>query len=67
MFQISLAAARVNAGYTQADVARILHISKSTVANWEKGRVRIGVPELNALCSLYLIPSDYIFLPQNST
>ena len=34
--KISLAAARVNAGLTQDDVAREFKISKQTIVNWEK-------------------------------
>ena len=33
--KISLAAARVNAGYTQDDVAREFKVSKRTIVNWE--------------------------------
>lgn len=35
--QISLAAARVNAGMTQEKVAKEMHVSKNTIVNWEKG------------------------------
>lgn len=35
--QISLAAARVNAGLTQEEVAKNMKISKNTLVNWEKG------------------------------
>ena len=35
-FQISMAAARVNAGLTQEDVARELKVGKQTVINWEQ-------------------------------
>ena len=35
-FQISLAAARVNANMTQEDVAKELKVGKQTVGNWEK-------------------------------
>lgn len=35
--QISLAAARVNAGLTQEEVVKKMHISKNTLVNWEKG------------------------------
>ena len=62
-FKISLAAARVNAGLSQADVAKELHISKSTIVNLEGGKSPIGVPQLRALCDMYKVPSDYIFLP----
>ena len=37
MIQISLAAARVNAGLTQEEVAEKLQVSKKTIVNWEKG------------------------------
>jgi DNA-binding XRE family transcriptional regulator len=65
--QISLAAARVNAGMTQEDVAREMHVSKNTILNWEKGKVSPGVPELEMLCRIYKIPKDNIFLPKMLT
>lgn len=67
VLQISLAAARVNAGYTQDDVARELHVSKTTVINWEKGKVVPAFIVLNALSGLYKIPIDNISLPEKST
>nr|DAI04152.1 MAG TPA: helix-turn-helix domain protein [Caudoviricetes sp.] len=63
-FQISLAAARVNAGMTQDDVAREMHISKQTIVNWEKGKVSPKTAQLDFLCRLYRISQDYIFLPK---
>lgn len=65
--QISLAAARVNAGMTQSDVAERLHKSKQTIINWEKGKVVPGIPEIETLSRLYNIPQDNIFLPCYST
>lgn len=65
--QISLAAARVNAGMTQEDVAKVMKISKTTIVNWEKGRVVPGIPEMEMMSRLYNIPQDYIFLPCYST
>ena len=62
-FQISLAAARVNAKMTQEDTAKAMKVSKSTVVNWEKGRVIPGIPEMEMMSRLYGIPQDYIFLP----
>lgn len=66
-FQISLAAARVNAGMTQEDIARAMGVSKTTVVNWEKGKVVPGIPEMEMMSRLYGIPQDYIFLPCYST
>lgn len=66
-FQISLAAARVNAGFTQEDVAGKMHITKQTVINWEKGRIIPGIPEMEMLSKIYGISQDHIFLPCYST
>jgi len=65
--QISLAAARVNAGMTQEDVARKMGVTKQTIVNWEKGRTAPGIPEMEMLSRIYNIPQDYIFLPVYST
>lgn len=67
MFKISLASARVNANMTQADAAKAMHVSKTTIVNWEKGKIVPGIPELAMLCEIYKIPVDYIFLPEKST
>ncbi|MCD7863584.1 MAG: helix-turn-helix transcriptional regulator [Lachnospiraceae bacterium] len=65
--QISLAAARVNAGMTQEAAAREMHVSKQTIINWEKGKVIPGIPEIEMLSRIYNIPQDNIFLPCYST
>ncbi|MCI9153831.1 XRE family transcriptional regulator [Lachnospiraceae bacterium] len=67
MLQISLASARVNAEMTQEEVARAMSVSKTTIVNWEKGRIIPGIPELSMLCDIYNIPKDNIFLPEKST
>jgi len=61
--QISLAAARVNAGMTQDDVAKKMKISKTTIVNWEKGKVVPSFANLQMLCTIYNISKDNIFLP----
>lgn len=66
-FQISLAAARVNAEMTQEDTARAMKVSKTTVVNWEKGKVIPRIPEVEMMSRLYGVPQDYIFLPCYST
>lgn len=66
-FQISLAAARVNAKMTQEDTARAMKVSKTTVVNWEKGKVIPRIPEVEMMSRLYGVPQDYIFLPCYST
>ncbi len=66
-FQISLEAARVNAGFTQDEVAEKMGITRQTIINWEKGRVVPGIPEMEMLSRLYNMPLDYISLPCYST
>lgn len=53
MSKIKLRAARVNAGFTQADVAKKLNVSISTVRNWEKGTTFPKQPAIEMLCELY--------------
>lgn len=65
-FQISLAAARVNAGMTQDDVAKEMHVTKQTIVNWEKGASEPTIGQARNLSSIYDIPLDYIFLPNES-
>nr|DAZ44729.1 MAG TPA: helix-turn-helix domain protein [Caudoviricetes sp.] len=65
-FQISLAAARVNAGLTQDDVAKALKVGKQTIVNWEKGKSEPRMSQSRELSDLYKIPLDYIFLPTES-
>lgn len=66
MLQISLAAARVNAGKTQEDVAKALKVSKNTVCAWERGTTEPKTSQARELSLLYGIPLDNIFLPCKS-
>ncbi len=66
-FKISLAAARVNAGLTQEDVAGLMELSKKTLINWEKGIIKPKPAQFEMLCRIYNIPSDYIFLGKKLT
>lgn len=58
--RISLAAARVNAGLTQDDVARAMHISKQTIVNWEKAKSEPKTSQARQLSELYKMPYDAI-------
>ena len=64
--RISLAAARVNAGMTQADVAKEMRVTKNTVVAWEKGASEPKMSQARQLSDLYKIPLDNIFLPCKS-
>lgn len=61
--QITLTAARVNAGYSLDEVAKEMKETKGTIINWEKGRTSIKIAEFEELCNLYKISKDYIILP----
>ena len=65
MIQITLEAARVNAGYSQKEAAEKLGVSNCTLLRWEKG---LSMPKANqvvTICDLYRVPYDMlIFLPK---
>lgn len=63
MLKISLAAARINAGLTQDDVAKMMRKSKQTIGSWENGRTAIDAANLVALCEIYGVSVDDINLP----
>lgn len=60
MIQISPAAARVNAGLTQREVAKAMNVSQNTIINWEKHSSSPTINQARALAELYNIPSDAI-------
>ena len=59
-FQISLAAARVNARLTQKEAANALKVSNKTLSSWEKGCSFPDAQQIKQICFLYGIPYDYI-------
>jgi len=60
MPHITLKAARVNAGYTQAEVADILGVAISTIRNWENGITFPKQPAIEKMCELYAVQYDNI-------
>lgn len=61
--QISMAAARVNAGFTQREIAAKMQVSTATILNWEKGKVVPKPAQLKMFCDLCGISVEHIFLP----
>ncbi len=61
--KISLKSARVNAGYTQKQVANKLKVAESTVVNWENGKSIINAKNLFKLSYLYNVKVDNFSLP----
>ncbi len=63
--KITLAAARVNAGFTRPQVAKMLDVTKVTVGNWENGRAKPSLAVKIALSTIYKIPIDEIIFPKD--
>lgn len=64
MIQITLRAARVNAGYTQKEAAAKLGVSNTTLLSWEKGLSMPKANQIDAICNLYRVTYDMLsFLP----
>ena len=57
---ISLAAARVNAGLTQAEVAEKMRVAVNTVVNWEKYKTSMTLQQAREIEELYQMPLKYI-------
>ena len=63
---ISLKAARANAGMTQKEWAKCLDVTVDTVLNWETGKSEPKYTQLRKISELSGIPMDYIFVPVKS-
>jgi len=63
-FKITLAAARINAGLSQQDIASEMHVSRATIINWERGKVVLKPAEFKMFCEICKAPVDCIILPK---
>ena len=63
MPRLTLAGARVNAGYTQEEAAKKLEISSKSISNYENGKVIPKLAMLQALANLYGCDSEDFFIP----
>ena len=67
-FKISMAAARVNAGMTQEELASALHVGKQTVVSWEKGKTSPTVEKAQEFGRVCNVPFDRVsFLRERNT
>lgn len=65
--KIRLAAARVNAGLTQRQVADALKVTQNTIVAWENGAAEPKISQARKLSDLFKMPLDnIIFLPEES-
>ncbi len=67
MAKITLAAARVNSGLTQEQLAEKLGVSRVSVIQWETGKKEIKPAYLYAFCHITGFSEDDILLPTVST
>ncbi len=64
--QMSLKAARINAGLTQKTAAERLKVSEDTVSNWERGKSFPDAMNIKSIEDVYNVRYDQlIFLPKN--
>lgn len=59
-YTLSWEAARINAGLTQDDAAKAVHVSKNTIINWEKYRNYPTIVQAYAMCELYGVSIDMV-------
>lgn len=59
--KMTLEAARVNAGFTQEQVASMIGVRKETVSNWEKDIKKIKLGSFLQLCKIYNVDVNNIF------
>jgi len=64
--KISLAAARVNAGFEQKEAASKLGVTAPTLRSWERGDTLPDYGKVSEIESLYRYPKDYIFFGKRS-
>ena len=62
---LSLKAARVNAGLTQAEMAKRLDVAPVTIWKWETGKSEPKVNQFKRFCEVCGLKMDDIFLPES--
>ena len=67
MAKITLEAARVNAGLTQAALADKMDVSRQSVIDWENGKREMKTAYLYLFCRITGFSEDDILLPVKST
>lgn len=66
MAKLTMRGARVNAGYTQKEAAKLLKVSNKTLGKWEACESYPTVDKLPLICETYHVDcNDLIFLPTN--
>jgi len=58
-FSEKLKSARTNAGYDQAQLAKLVGVSRLTISNWENNRVKVRLKYISILCKVLNVSKDY--------
>lgn len=62
--KVTLRAARINAGHTQREAAKLIGVTVDTVGNWERGKSFPDALQIKRIESAYNTHyDDLIFLP----
>ena len=64
---ITLAGARVSAGFTQKEAAEKVNVSNVTILNWDNGKTIPTTDKAQELADLYQIPLQFIIFGKKST
>jgi len=65
--QFTIKQARSHAGFTQAEIAKILGINRNTYIKIEKEPPRATIKQINTISKVTGIPVEEIILGRNST
>lgn len=65
--KVTIAGARVSAGYTQQELAEKIGVSRATVNAWENGKVPMKMAYFIAFCKVTGFDEGDIILPEEST
>ena len=65
--KVTIKAARVNAGLTQAEAGELSGIGREAIHAIELGKRYIKVGEMDVLCAIYKCTQDDIILPHKLT
>ena len=60
VFPSRLKEARLDAGYTQAEIAKIIKIHRTTLIGYETGRTEPDIETLGKLANFYCVSVDWL-------
>ena len=63
MAKITLAAARVNKGWTQQELADKMGVSRQSIIDWENAKREMRPVYIHAFCAIVGMSEDDILLP----